>query len=159
MYAYAQTESVSCVFLSASVCILEGWHRESFWWQPQKQRLQTWVISLSMEQSFPSFLLAQRSQPAHLSPSICHFSVRLFPQQHFTPPPPVSFCSLLVLRDLFSSPTNGWSPFDEPIMGVLLINTRIGISPLSWIHICKFLGCVFRWPLEPFLTGGERKQR
>lgn len=56
------------------------------------------VISLSVEQNFPSFLKAQHSQ------SVCHFGIQLLPKQHIPlPQTRFTFCSLLLLQDLFSS--------------------------------------------------------
>lgn len=76
-------------------------------------------------------------------PSVCHFGGQLFPQQHITPLLPFTFCSALVLQDSFlslSCQEIAEAHLTSPWGDVLLFNTRIAISPLSCIHICKFQG-------------------
>lgn len=92
------------------------------------------VTSLSVEQSFPppSSGHSARSLPAlSFIPSVCHIRVH-----HHTHHPSTSLYLLLPAPSVV--PRKGvWR-----VLGgdVLLFNTRIGISPLSCIHICKFQG-------------------
>lgn len=67
-------------------------------------------------------------------PSVCHFGVQLFPQQHIIAPP------FYLLLAAYPPGLVADAHLTSPLGSVLLFNRRIRISPLSCIHICKFQG-------------------
>lgn len=121
--------------------ISERWHRIKFLMAVVEGIYLDFGHLITSGAEFPCL---PRSLPAHsFIPSVCHFSDQLFPRQHIAPLLPFTFCSPLVLQDSFlslSCQEIAEAHLTSPWGDVLLFNTRIEISPLSCIHICKFQG-------------------
>lgn len=106
-------------------------------------RLGHLIISSAVE--FPSFLWAHRSQSAStlIYPLCLSLQCPALPSTTPSPPPPFTFCSLLVLQDSFlslSCQEMAGAHLRSPSGDMLLFNGRTRISPLSCILICPFQG-------------------